>query len=1229
MIIVVAIGLSAVRVLLPDVKAYRSYVEQQLALVLEHPVQIGDINALISGITPIVIFHDVKLMSSQSDKELLEIRKIQIGFSLWNSIRQGKAVPSIYKIDGVELAIIRQSDGRILIQDIDVAELGSALSDQKVSTNTELSDWLFKRSSVVIQNSSIVWHDKKRLTSPTYFEDVTLKLKNNRNRHQLNGEFILSSDKTAPKRLDLALDVYGDMLNPIKWVGKFYAKGTNINAAEWGIKPVIMDVLVEQGDLDFQLWGDWIAGELNKIQADIIAKQVVMRRLKNDAVANVPLLSGFVKWEQDEQNWGLLLDNLKFTTEQSEWPTTRINISKKMNNNQQTTVTDIQYCRLDDVRDLLLKSGYVENKIFNYLYNASPSGELRNIKYEVTTQEDNEDQFLLSAEVNNLSLKSYKQVPGLKNVSGNLYSNHNSGVLSINSNDAEIEFKDILTRAVHLKKLNGTVQWVKSDNAWDISSEEITASNKDMAVAVGFSLNLPDDDVSPLLDLQSKITRGKAAHIKEYLPKILMQGKFKQWMENALQAGNITDGRIIVNGRLNEFPYRHNNGRFMALLTGDSIKMNYRSDWPLLTEGKLDILFSGQSMNADVQHAAIGESTADNFNVNIADFKNPLLKIKAHIKSNLNDIAEYSSNTFLKQSRDFVVNSRFSGVTNIDLFLDIPLSKKVEGTYPFNVKAKAFLKKASFSTAKDKIVATNINGVIDLTKNSATARDIDAVIMGGKSKVDIFTRHEFGGHPVRFIMRGNIDVSKTMKTFKLPGYDKVNGRTDWQGVFTLKHKQDGVIKNPVLQVTADMDDVLIDLPSPMTKKEKMALPVYMIIENVSKKDMLLNLIYGQSMSYALDIDLSVHENARLRRGHFSFSPEVAELPEDESLLISGSLYDFSLRDWLDALDATTVKKKKPFFGIPVKVNMDYFHVAKAKDKKPRKPTDPRKLPTFEGEIGMLKYDTFPYGRTRFKTSIEKKGLRLDTFTISSPYVEVKGNGLWRYKPHKQTTELTMSVKSENYGNLLTSLGFASIIENGVANFSGDFNWQGGFGDFRWEKLNGIVTMDITNGVFSKVDPGAGRLLGLLSIETLPSMLFSGDAFSKGLNFDRIVGNYEILDGDAYSDDVSISGPVVNILVTGRTGIVARDFDHYLTVVPNVSGTLPLTSGAIFGPQVGAIVYFFKKLFGAGIDESSQRIYHLTGTWKKPVTTRIDNNVDSQETDQQPFVTDDTEDSDDS
>jgi len=1212
LIILIAVVLSAARVLLTDVNYYRSYVEEQLAIVLEHPVKIGDLNALVSGITPILIFHDVKLMSSKGDKELLEIDKIKIGFSLWRSIKERKAVPSVYTIDGAELAIIRKKDGKILIQDVDVAELGSAISDQELSTNTELSEWLFNRSSLVIQNSSIIWHDQKRLTKPTRFKNVTLTLKNNQNRHQFNGEFTLATkDKTKPKRLDLALDVYGDMLDPIKWVGKFYANGKNIKASEWGFNPVIMDVMVEKGNLDFELWGDWVAGELNKIEANIKAHDVVIQRLRNKAIANVPLLSGLIKWNKDVKDWHLSIEDLQFTSDKGAWPTTQVNVAYKYNdiNNTKIIKTEVQYCRIEDIRDLLIKSGYVEDRVFNYLQHATPSGELKDIEYQETSRDNKVNEFFLSAKVTNLSLKAYEKVPGLKGVSGEMFSNQNSGVLAINTKDAQLDFKEILANPITVGKLTGNIEWLHDDNGWNFSSKELQANNDDVSILTSFNLNIPESGASPYLDLQSSLKDGKASAIKKYLPTIIMKGELKKWMDRAFVSGLVESGGIIINGRLDTFPYKHQEGVFEAQVSAKDIELNYKRDWPHIKKGAGDVVFTRQGMQIDVKHVELLKSSANNFQVRIDDLENPLLKMKASIESNLDDVAQFSSNTFLKVSRDFVKKSSFSGKTNIDLYIDIPLIDRLKKLYPLNIKAKATLINANLSTAKNKLFAKKINGVINLTENSATATGLKADILGGKSEIDIFTSHQYGGHPIRFIMQGNIDVSKTMQLFELPGYDKVSGHTDWQGVYTLGHTQDKIAKTPLFQVVADMRDVVIDLPAPMTKAANDSIPVYMTINNVSNNDMLLHLVYGESMSFAMDIDLSDEKNAKLKRGEFRYKPGVAMLPDEEILLLSGSLRDFSMRNWLDVLDSTSEKNKKSFFGIPVKVAMDNLHLAKAKDLPSRKPSDPRELPTFEGEIAHFEYDTFPYGKFKFKTVNEKGGMNLKRFTITSPYIDVVGSAYWHYHPKHQSTELTMKITSTDYGNLLTSLGFASIIENGNANFSGDFNWKGGFGNFEWGILNGVITMDITNGVFTKVDAGAGRLLGLLSIESLPGMILSGDAFKTGFNFDRIVGVYEILDGNAYSDNVSISGPAANILVTGRTGIVARDFNHYLTVVPNVSGTLPLTSGFLFGPQVGAVVYFFKKLFGSGIDESSQRIYHLTGTWDKPITTRIDKNDD--------------------
>jgi len=917
-----------------------------------------------------------------------------------------------------------------------------------------------------------------------------------------------------------------------------------------------------------------------------------------------------VKWDKQLNDWDLSIERLKYVSEQGAWPETEIKIAHKYEAKTETESikTNVKYFRIEDISDLLLKSGYIDDVVFKYLYDASPSGEIRNINYQMVTEKDEVKEYFISAKVDNLSLNSIENIPGLKGVSGEVFSNQQSGVLAINTKNAELDYKEILPATISIDNLVGDIEWIRNKTGWIFSSNKIKASNADASIEASFDLNIPDNGVSPYIDLQANIDKGQANAVFKYLPISIMKGNFKQWMEGALINGDIENGKIILHGRLDEFPYKEHQGVFNGSFSVKDLVFNYKPDWPHVREGRAEAVFTGQGIEVNVQHAKLLNSYADDFHVSLPDFLNPLLKTNVQIKSNLNDVAQYSSVTFLNDARDFVENSEFSGEVNLDASMDIPLSDEVEKLYPLNINVKASLLGAKLTTAKNKLYATEITGEIDLTENSATASGIKANIMGGDSVVDIFTGHEFNGHPIRVIMRGNIDIGKTMQRFEIPGYDKVAGRTDWQGVFTLPHKQDGVTKNALFQASTSMKNIAINLPTPMNKSAKETVPTYMTVENVSKETMLLHLVYGEAMSYAMDIDLS-DSSARLRRGEFRFKTEAASIPTEEVLWLTGSLWDFSLRDWLDALDPTSNKNKKSFLGIPVKVDMDIVHIAKVKDKKSRKPSDPRELPTFEGVVDQFEYDTYQYGKFYFRTRNEKGGLSLDEFTITSPHVDVKGKAYWHYHPRKQSTEVTMTVKSENYGELLASLGFNSLIENGNADFSGDFDWKGGFGDFSWATINGIITMDITDGVFTKIDPGAGRMLGLLSIESLPGMIFSGDAFKTGFNFDRIVGNYRLKGGNAYSKNVEISGPAAYILVSGRTGIVARDLDHNLTMVPNVSGTLPLTSGYIFGPQVGAVVYFFKKLFGSGLDESSMRTYHLTGTWKKMIVERTDKNED--------------------
>ena len=133
-----------------------------------------------------------------------------------------------------------------------------------------------------------------------------------------------------------------------------------------------------------------------------------------------------------------------------------------------------------------------------------------------------------------------------------------------------------------------------------------------------------------------------------------------------------------------------------------------------------------------------------------------------------------------------------------------------------------------------------------------------------------------------------------------------------------------------------------------------------------------------------------------------------------------------------------------------------------------------------------------------------------------------------------------------------------------------------------------------------MEPGAGRLLGLLSVASVirrVSLDFS-DLFKQGLEFDSIEGVLRFNRGHMNTDRFLIISPAMKINISGRTGIVSRDYDQDIYVVPDLSDNLPLLSGLLGGPLVGGAVYLINRLTNIGeqINKTVTLHYKMTGSW---------------------------------
>ena len=153
-----------------------------------------------------------------------------------------------------------------------------------------------------------------------------------------------------------------------------------------------------------------------------------------------------------------------------------------------------------------------------------------------------------------------------------------------------------------------------------------------------------------------------------------------------------------------------------------------------------------------------------------------------------------------------------------------------------------------------------------------------------------------------------------------------------------------------------------------------------------------------------------------------------------------------------------------------------------------------------------------------------------------------------------------------------------------------------------ETLDGDVKVRIGEGELEEVDPGAGRVFGLLSVAALPRRLALDfrDVFGKGCAWDKIQGNFTLVDVNTYTCDLSLESPAADIGIVGRAGLVTRDYEQTAVISASFGNALPVAGALVAGPQVAAALLIFSQIFKKPLQQATQVYYAIGGTFAEPI-----------------------------
>ena len=278
-----------------------------------------------------------------------------------------------------------------------------------------------------------------------------------------------------------------------------------------------------------------------------------------------------------------------------------------------------------------------------------------------------------------------------------------------------------------------------------------------------------------------------------------------------------------------------------------------------------------------------------------------------------------------------------------------------------------------------------------------------------------------------------------------------------------------------------------------------------------------------------------------------------------------------------------------------------------------KSLNPVDIPSINATISSFKYGDHDLGEMKLLAISTDSSLVLDKINFEKPDLIINASGKWvRNLSGIDTSDFNINLHANEFNNMLETFGYdADVIKNGETNIVIDADWNGSPMEFSLDKLNGNLSMQISKGKLLDVNTSASRLFGLLSIQTLPRRLSLDftDLFGKGLAFDVIEGNFEIENGNAYTNDLSLKGPSADVSITGRTGLSEQDYDQRAKVTPKIADSLSVAS-ALFGPigiGLGAVLYLAGSMFDALHDNINSILmyqYTITGSWNEPVIEKF-------------------------
>jgi uncharacterized protein (TIGR02099 family) len=894
-----------------------------------------------------------------------------------------------------------------------------------------------------------------------------------------------------------------------------------------------------------------------------------------------------------------------------------------------------------------------------------PAGEIRSLYADVQRERAGaEPRFAASAVVADLSVRPAGRWPGVSGLTASLSGTEQRGRIALPGLAPTFEWPRLFREPITLERVESEVDWRRDGAVWVVGSPQVALAHSAGTAEGSFELRLARAHGLPFLVAEARVDRLDAAAVRRFLPVGRLKPTTIVWLDEAFEQGRVSEGRLSYRGPVRRFPFRQGEGEFVATAEVEGATLKYFDGFPALTEAVGSVEFRNASIRARLREGKVGGLRVGTTSFAIADYRAPVLELQATATGDVGRAIDLLQQSPLGRQ----LGEQFMALSAqgpADFAFDMKLPTGNASAREYSVRTQ--LRSATVRWPVLRAPVTRLTGELEIRERSARGQGLKGTYLDGPFELAVRPGPARAGVTASIIFEGEGRAAgaRLPAVIGLPDTIRMSGSAPWMLQGRLELPAPGERWATHFEVVSDLVGLGIDAPRPFAKPtgELRETRVVLGVPRPGQTDLTIESGAARAL---LEFARGDDERWRLERGAARFDGQAPARPSRPGLHVGGDWPEFDLAEWLalrsdapgdtrlgdwlgpvdvhldrarvigfEFLDVTaglrpagggwSIEVSGPMAegrvaipaelsgGEPIDLQMRRLRLEAPQERGgsgAREQTDPRELPAIVLRAEDFAWQGRRFGRLEADLARDPRGLRLVSLATRSDAFTSKASGSWFAEEQGSRTRLELEFESEDLAAASRALGYRDIVEAERVRLTADVGWSGGPDADALARMNGTVHLDLGRGQLRGVKPGAGRILGLTSIVELPRRLALDfrDVTDEGLSFDSVSADFELLAGNAYTENLLLEGPAVDIGVVGRTGLAAQDYDQTVIVSGNPSGPITI-AGALAGGPVGAAgALLFSQLFKGQLQGLARAYYRVTGPWSQPVVERISASV---------------------